>query len=441
METIRTARDDARNLVKIGVNPNDHKKATKIELQAKVEATIAQAENAKDEDRDFIEMYEAWLQDGVARKDGNAELRRSFEKDVLPALGEIPVRLITEHNIRQLLRSMVDRGVNRSTECRFNDLVQLFEWAEKRQPWRKLMIEGNPVDLVEIRKVLPSTYDSNNERKRILSAADLQELRDIFIEMESTYDAALVGSKYSTPRPHKKTFQLALWICLSTLSRIGELLMAKWEDVDLELGHWEIPISNVKGSIGKKSAHLVSLSSFAISQFKSLHILTGHTKYLFPSMSAQLHVDVKTVSKLVGDSQCMFKKLTKPLSGRRNDNSLALNKGLDGDWNTHDLRRTGATMMQSLGIDLNVIDRCQNHVLEGSKVRRSYLHHKYHDEKKIAWQKLSDELDAIFSEVPKVRLGRKVLKSPSIATTYMPEFHRHPCLREQPPTSQRPPDN
>jgi hypothetical protein len=245
----------------------------------------------------------------------------------------------------------------------------------------------------------------------------LQELRDIFIEMESTYDAALVGSKYSTPRPHKKTFQLALWICLSTLSRIGELLMAKWEDVDLELGHWEIPISNVKGSIGKKSAHLVSLSSFAISQFKSLHILTGHTKYLFPSMSAQLHVDVKTVSKLVGDSQCMFKKLTKPLSGRRNDNSLALNKGLDGDWNTHDLRRTGATMMQSLGIDLNVIDRCQNHVLEGSKVRRSYLHHKYHDEKKIAWQKLSDELDAIFSEVPKVRLGRKVLKSPSIATT------------------------
>lgn len=44
-------------------------------------------------------------------------------------------------------------------------------------------------------------------------------------------------------------------------------------------------------------------------------------------------------------------------------------------WTPHDLWRTGATLMQSLGVSLEIIDRCQNHVLPGCKVRRHYLHH------------------------------------------------------------------
>lgn len=39
-------------------------------------------------------------------------------------------------------------------------------------------------------------------------------------------------------------------------------------------------------------------------------------------------------------------------------------------------------MMQVVGISLDIIDRCQNHVLSGSKVRRSYLHHDYADDKR-----------------------------------------------------------
>lgn len=33
----------------------------------------------------------------------------------------------------------------------------------------------------------------------------------------------------------------------------------------------------------------------------------------------------------------------------------------------HDLRRTWSTFLQGLKVDLNVIDRCQNHVWEGPK--------------------------------------------------------------------------
>ncbi|MCP1507710.1 hypothetical protein J2Y83_003683 [Pseudomonas marginalis] len=49
-------------------------------------------------------------------------------------------------------------------------------------------------------------------------------------------------------------------------------------------------------------------------------------------------------------------------------------------------------MMQASGISLDVIDRCQNHVLAGSRVRRHYLHHDYAVEKKAAWNLLGEKL-------------------------------------------------
>ena len=108
------------------------------------------------------------------------------------------------------------------------------------------------------------------------------------------------------------------------------------------------------------------------------------------------------MSKQVGDRQSMFKKgkdgkPRKPMKNRRHDNTLVLNDGKSGAWTPHDLRRTGATLMQSLGVSLEIIDKCQNHVLPGSKVRRHYLHHDYADEKREAWRMLGDRLSMILS--------------------------------------------
>ena len=100
----------------------------------------------------------------------------------------------------------------------------------------------------------------------------------------------------------------------------------------------------------------------------------------------------------------MFKKgkdgkPRQPMKNRRHDNSLVLNGGKNGAWTPQDLRRTGATLMQSLGVSLEIIDRCQNHVLPGSKVRRHYLHHDYADEKRDAWRLLGDRLSKILNPV------------------------------------------
>lgn len=55
-------------------------------------------------------------------------------------------------------------------------------------------------------------------------------------------------------------------------------------------------------------------------------------------------------------------------------------------------------MMQAQGISLDIIDRCQNHVIAGSKVRRHYLHHDYEQEKREAWHKLGLKLTHILAE-------------------------------------------
>ena len=352
-------------------------------------AHIAEAKRQDALKANFRQMFEAWLADGVRRKDGNAELRRSFGKDVLPILGNRPVQEVTEHDLRAILRAMVRRGAARMATRVYNDLVQLFAWAEKRQPWRALMIEGNPASLLEIDRILPFGTRANAERARILSPDEIREMRDIFAKMDTDYATAV--NKRSATKPLKDETKIAMWICLFTACRIGELLQAKWEHIDLDRGVWRIPVENVKQTHGDQHDHVIYLSPSAIGQFKSLHqIKQKDSRWCFPARNTEKgdsHVCIKSVSKQIGDRQMMFKD-RKALKNRKNDNSLVLAKGKSGDWTPHDLRRTAATMMQRLGVSLDVIDRCQNHVIAGSKVRRHYLHYDYAKEKSEAWKLL-----------------------------------------------------
>ncbi|MCG2657092.1 MAG: tyrosine-type recombinase/integrase, partial [Hydrogenophaga sp.] len=127
--------------------------------------------------------------------------------------------------------------------------------------------------------------------------------------MEADYEETPAGHKYEVQRPLKRETQLANWICLGTLCRIGELLMTRWEDVDLVERYWTIPVANVKGPMGKKQGHRVYLSDFSLRQFQALKALTRTSPYCFPARNHKedTHIDVKTVSKQVGDRQIQFK--------------------------------------------------------------------------------------------------------------------------------------
>jgi integrase len=350
-------------------------------------------------DVSFRALFGAWLLDGVSRKDGNAELRRSFEKDLMPWLAALRAREVADTELRDALRRVGrGRGRARTAERLLSDLHQMYRWALRRPQWRAVLLQGNPADLVDLREVAPHGYQPTF-RQRTLSPEEIQELWTICRQLHAQYDAS--ADKRSSPRPLQPETQLALWLCLGTGCRIGELLMSRWEHVDLENAVWFVPASNTK----TQAAWYVFLSDFALGQFRSLRTLTGNSEWCYPSRSGLAHVSVKTVSKQVGDRQVRFKNRT-PLARRRHDDSLVLDGGRRGEWTPHDLRRTAATMMQALGVNPDVIDRCQNHVLAGSKVRRHYLHHDYAKEKQAAWQALGRQLEAIVRGAPLVVLPK-----------------------------------
>ncbi len=384
----RTRANDERKRVAEGDDPRVTHIAREAEQAKELAALSADAERRKAENLTVKAMFEAWLTDGVARRDGNAELRRSFDKDVLPVIGGRPVKEVTETEIRELLRQVGRaRGKNRAAVLMLSDLRQLFRWAEKRKPWRPLLIEGNPAELVEAKQVVCADYDLSNERDRILSGDEIRALRDIFEATQAAYDRA--PDKRVAVRPMCLETQLAIWIMLSTCCRVGELSTARWEDVNLQSGEWLVPRATTK----TKVEWMVFLSNFAVRQFELLHAITAGGPWCFPGRDPDEALNSKAISKQIGDRQTQF-KTRKPLANRRNDNTLVLS---GGEWTAHDLRRTGSTIMQSLGVPEHVRERCLNHVV-GGKLGRVYGRYEFANEKREAWKGLGEFLDATLTQ-------------------------------------------
>lgn len=390
LSSIRQARDVARDLIKQGIDPRANKLANKIESRNNVIETIAREEKRKSEALTIENLFKVWVVDGVRRKDGNKYIIQTFNKYIIPSIGAIEIRKVDEQHLAKIYKKIVADGKNTTAFELSKDVKQMLTWAEKRKPWRSLMAEGNPAQLVEIGKILPA--DFTKIRERILTPEEIRKLKEAFDNISSNYLSA--GNKYNVERPLKKEVQHAMWICLGTLCRIGELLMSEWAHIDFDKRTWFIPAANTK-KVGKRKQtdHLVYLSDFALMHFKELHKLTGDTSWVFPARYKQGYVCVKSASKQVGDRQVKFKKRTKKLQYRVENNSLVVG---DSEWTPHDLRTTGATMMQQLDISREIINLCQHHAI-GSQVDRHYLLHDYKDKQKDAWEKLGMRIQEILN--------------------------------------------
>jgi integrase len=72
----------------------------------------------------------------------------------------------------------------------------------------------------------------------------------------------------------------ALKLAALVFVRPGELRTAEWSEFDLVAGEWKIPAAKMK----MRLPHRVPLSHQAISIVRDLQPLTGHGRYLFPSV-------------------------------------------------------------------------------------------------------------------------------------------------------------
>lgn len=382
---IRANRDKARSLLAQGIDPVNERKAAKLKAKADLAEAIAAELSrldslARHRSRKTIrDLFEHWSKiDLLRHKDGGKEIRRMFEKDVLPRIGDLAVEDITKAHVLMVVDEIQARGVHRMAKMIFSLMRQMFRFAQDRE-----IIDNDPTAAIRKAKV----GGKDTERDRVLSEDEIKELH-----------AKLPNARLM------QTTELAVWLCLSTCCRIGELMRAAWIEIDFDHRTWRIPAENSKN--GKP--HLIYLSEFAYFKFRELYSLTGGTntdggqqkqkEWCFPDRSGTKTLDPKTVTKQLGDRQ----REVPPMKGR--SNAIATLQLSGGNWTPHDLRRTGATMMTALGVLPEVAERCLNHT-EQDRIKRTYQRHTYEKEMRIAWGKLGERLELLISSESNVIVG------------------------------------
>lgn len=172
-------------------------------------------------------------------------------------------------------------------------------------------------------------------------------------------------------------------ILLGTAVRLGELVGAKWENVDFENKTWFIPPTDIKGKKGKARngddvrGFIVPLTDSVLEWFSDLKELAFQSDYVLP---------IRSRKKAVGDAHM---------------EAVTLNAAFNKFWKTyvsdkcqrftpHDLRSTARSHLSRLGVELLIAERCLNHSLGG--LIAIYDQHDYLDERRIALEKLSEFL-------------------------------------------------
>ncbi len=367
------ARERARALArehKSGLNPVAERDRKREEARLKDLET-----SSKPSVSQFFSQWAAI--DLKAHKDGGLAVRRAFEKDVLPAIGQLRAESIQKAQVTAIVDGIVARGSQRMAKVTFSLMRQMFRFAQDRG-----IVESDPTQSIRKAKI----GGKDVERNRVLSETEIRCLVE-----------ALPKSGLREP------VQLAVWIALATCCRIGELSKARWSDLDLVAGVWRIPEENSKNG----RSHVIYLSTYAQDLFRRLRSQqppftaslasepNASIAWLYPSRGGSRPLSGKTISKQISDRQCLTSTLAKRASGSAKTSLIMPG----GKWGPHDLRRTAATLMVSLGVTPEVVERCLNHT-EGKRLRRIYQQHEYRKEMADAWGTLGAHLANITQSSP-----------------------------------------
>lgn len=366
LATARAEADKARDSIARQIDPQLSQLQRVADQAAKREALKARKERLS-----VNELFGKWEQLALsARKDKGAEVRRSFDKDVLPTLGDNAAEDVRRVDVARILDNVVSRDARIVARNLLGDIRQMYGFGIARG-----LLEIDPTSHMK-----RDDYGRKVERERVLTDAELKALAN------------------ALPSAHMaKTAELAIWLQLATCCRVGELSQAKWADVDMKAQTWRIPAGVAKNA----HEHAITLSDFALAQFKALHGLTATTvtvdgetipcEWVMPARKGETHVDLKSLTKQVGDRQRGDKDA---MSNRSSHGKALILSG--GRWTPHDLRRTGATMMVELGALPEVVERCLNH-REQNRVKRIYQRHDYKKEMAAAWKLLGERVDALLT--------------------------------------------
>ncbi|WP_293810326.1 site-specific integrase [uncultured Bosea sp.] len=174
-------------------------------------------------------------------------------------------------------------------------------------------------------------------------------------------------------------------LLILTAARREEVAGARWPEIDLSRGTWQLPAERVKNG----RSHLIPLPQTAVSILRSVdrrekrELLFGEGEGSFAGWSK---------SKA---------RLDETIASRRQ--KIATETGIEPlsmpPWRIHDLRRSAATGMARLGISIAVIERALNHVSgEFKGIVAVYQRHDFQREVQEAFAAWAEHIGAITRE-------------------------------------------
>ena len=332
----RSAREEARELVKQGIHPAHHRKAQEL---------ITVRENAN--------TFEAVTREWIGQKKPGwtayylRQVERFMESDVFPHIGALPVRSVTAAHLLEIIKRVEGRGAETVAL-----LVRQWCSAVFRYAVATLRADSDPAAALRGAITRPKV-----EHRKPLTRAQI-----------TAFLKALDG--FSGFR----TTTIALRLALVTFVRTVELRAAEWSEIDFDRAEWRIPAERMK----MREPHLVPLSTQALALLRELHKLTGNQRWLFPNYRRP--------------ETCMTATTLNRALERMGFN------GKDSiGFSAHGFRATASTILNEAGYRADVIERQLAHK-ERNTVRASYNQAEYLAERRAMMQKWANLVDQLKKE-------------------------------------------
>ena len=313
LKEAREKRDEARKLISNGVDPSQVKKAKKLELVAEGSNTFKAV---------AIEWHEKlktkWSADHAHRK------WYFLEKDVFPTLGNTPIKNITAREILTLLEKIQARGAIDAGHRIKGICGEIFRYGIHTD-----RCDRDPTQ--DIKGVLVP-----KRNKHMATITDPKEVGGLLRAIDG-YQGDFVT-------------QCALKLTPYVMLRPGELRHAEWSEIDLEKKQWKISAEKMKMS----RPHIVPLSNQAAAIFRAMQPVTGHGKYVFPSVRSK----------------------DRPMSENTITAALRRMGFTKEEMTAHGFRGMASTLLHENGFKSDVIEAQLAHA-ERNKVKAAYNHAEY----------------------------------------------------------------
>jgi integrase len=262
------------------------------------------------------------------------EDNRIIATDLLPAWRNINAKDVTRADVRALLDRILERGAPILANRVRSLISKIFNWGISRD-----LVYHNPC--LGLPRPAPE-----HQRDRVLSEGEIRRVWEA-LEFESS--------------PIAESLKLRLL----TAQRGGEVLGIRLQDVDFETRWWTISARHSKN----KLAHRVPLSEKALQILRELREQSNGSEWFFPSPrgSGPIENIQKALERIRENAQVEFR--------------------------AHDLRRTAATYMTSMGIPRLIVSKILNHAEQG--VTSIYDRSSYDREKRQALDAWARKLETI----------------------------------------------